>query len=66
VSGELDPLWMARTMLRLADKARMADKYWQTDRVIAEAREKLNVPVDGRYTHAHLWAGSQGGKQDER
>jgi hypothetical protein len=66
VSGELDPLWMARTMLRLADKAHMADKYWQTDRVIAEARQKLDVPADGRYTHAHLWAGNAGGTRDER
>lgn len=63
MSGERDPLWMARSLLRIADKAGMADKYWQTDRVIAEARKKLNVPVDGRYTHAHLWRGDPAKQQ---
>jgi hypothetical protein len=57
MAGERDPLWGARALLRIADKAHMADKYWQTDRTIAEAREKLGVPADGRTTHAHLWQG---------
>lgn len=68
MAGERDPLWSSRALLRLADKANMADAYWQTDRVIRQAREKLDVPVDGRYTHAHLWAGApkMEGKGNER
>jgi hypothetical protein len=64
MSGERDPMsiWGARALLRIVDKAQVADTSWQADRVIAEAREKLGVPVDGRYTHAHLWGGVTAGK----
>jgi hypothetical protein len=55
MSADRGPLAGARALLRIADKYNLPDKYWRTDRVIGQAREQLGVPVDGRYTHAHLW-----------
>jgi hypothetical protein len=52
---------LARALLSLADTAEMPDTYWQTDSRVALAREVLGVPVDGRYTHAHLWAPKEDG-----
>ncbi len=52
-------LMLARGLLQIADAAGMPDTFWQTDSRVKLAREVLNVPEDGRYTHASLW-GSEG------
>ena len=46
---------LAIALLSLADDAGMPDSVWQTDTRVLLARAVLNVPQDGRYTHAHLW-----------
>ena len=46
---------LARGLLQIADAAGMPDTFWQTDSRVRLAREVLDVPEDGRYTHAHLW-----------
>src|SRR5437868_6058331 len=47
---------LAVAVLQLADIGGMPDTYWQTDKRIMLAREILDVPADGRYTHDHVWA----------
>lgn len=47
----------------LADDAGMPDSYWVTDSRVAEARQVLEIPDDGRYTHAHIWNGGEHGQQ---
>lgn len=46
---------LARAVLSLADAAGMPDTYWASDRRVALAREVLDVPPNGRYSHEHLW-----------
>lgn len=46
---------LAKAILSLADTASMPDTYWQRDSRVALARAVLDVPQDGRYSHAHLW-----------
>lgn len=46
---------LAQAILSLADTAGIPDSFWQTDSRVALAREVLDVPEDGRYSHAHLW-----------
>ena len=49
---------LARAVLDIADAGDMPDTYWQTDSRITMARAVLGIPADGRYTHAHLWNGT--------
>ena len=46
---------LAQGILQIADAAGMPDTFWQSDSRVRMARDVLGVPVDGRYTHAHLW-----------
>jgi hypothetical protein len=46
---------LAQGILQLADAGGMPDTFWQSDSRVRMARDVLGVPVDGRYTHAHLW-----------
>jgi hypothetical protein len=50
-----DPAPLARGILQIADAAGMPDTFWCHDSRVRMARDVLGVPVDGRYTHAHLW-----------
>ena len=52
---EVDRKVLSKAVLSLADTAGMPDSYWQTDSRLMIAKEILEVPEDGRYTHAHLW-----------
>lgn len=58
MSGTTDPLAKALAvgLLQIADAAGMPDTYWQTDSRVRLARRALDVPEDGRESHAHLWA----------
>jgi hypothetical protein len=47
---------LAAALLSIVDVAGMPDSYWQTDSRVTLARQVLDVPVDGRYSHAHLWS----------
>lgn len=46
---------LARELLQIVDTADVPDSYWMTDSRIRKAREILDVPDNGRYTHDHLW-----------
>lgn len=48
-------VFLARSVLRLADLGGMPDTYWQTDTAVQLARHVLNVGDDERYTKPHIW-----------
>lgn len=47
---------LAQAILSMADQAGMPDSWWETDWRCVLAREVLEVPRDGRNSHAHLWS----------
>lgn len=46
---------LAIAVLSLADEVGMPDSFWQTDPRVVLAREVLEVPSNGRYTHYDRW-----------
>lgn len=47
--------FLARAVLRLADKGGMPDSFWQTDADVQFAKEILRLEDDERYTKSYLW-----------
>jgi hypothetical protein len=46
---------LAAAILSLVESAGMPESFWQTDSRVRAAREVLDIPVDGRYSHSHIW-----------